>query len=76
MAYWWRWEELNLRHGAYETPALPLSYTAENRHDLGSGPSVPQTVEARAKHHHNSRGGGAANAPRGAGAISTCRHLI
>ena len=26
---WWRWEELNLRHGAYETPALPLSYTAE-----------------------------------------------
>jgi hypothetical protein len=25
---WWRWEELNLRHGAYETPALPLSYTA------------------------------------------------
>ena len=22
---WWRWEELNLRHGAYETPALPLS---------------------------------------------------
>src|SRR5438094_1340442 len=28
---WWRWEELNLRHGAYETPALPLSYTAEPR---------------------------------------------
>jgi hypothetical protein len=27
---WWRWEELNLRHGAYETPALPLSYTAES----------------------------------------------
>jgi hypothetical protein len=26
---WWRWEELNLRHGAYETPALPLSYTAD-----------------------------------------------
>ena len=25
---WWRWEESNLRHGAYETPALPLSYTA------------------------------------------------
>src|SRR5204863_6109717 len=28
---WWRWEELNLRHGAYETPALPLSYTAGQR---------------------------------------------
>ena len=28
---WWRWEELNLRHGAYETPALPLSYTATSR---------------------------------------------
>ena len=28
---WWRWEELNLRHGAYETPALPLSYTAGTR---------------------------------------------
>jgi hypothetical protein len=28
---WWRWEELNLRHGAYETPALPLSYTAKSR---------------------------------------------
>jgi hypothetical protein len=28
MEGWWRWEELNLRHGAYETPALPLSYTA------------------------------------------------
>jgi hypothetical protein len=28
---WWRWEELNLRHGAYETPALPLSYTADSR---------------------------------------------
>jgi hypothetical protein len=28
---WWRWEELNLRHGAYETPALPLSYTAVSR---------------------------------------------
>src|SRR5437660_10470861 len=28
---WWRWEELNLRHGAYETPALPLSYTADPR---------------------------------------------
>src|SRR5439155_26323304 len=28
---WWRWEELNLRHGAYETCALPLSYTASTR---------------------------------------------
>src|SRR5262249_11967794 len=28
---WWRWEELNLRHGAYEPPALPLSYTADPR---------------------------------------------
>src|ERR1043165_10258709 len=26
---WWRWEELNLRQGDYETPALPVSYTAE-----------------------------------------------
>src|SRR5438874_12367872 len=25
---WWRWEEWSVRHGAYETPALPLSYTA------------------------------------------------
>jgi hypothetical protein len=32
---WWRWEELNLRHGAYETPALPLSYTAVSRSDAG-----------------------------------------
>src|SRR5256886_7945450 len=32
---WWRWEELNRRHGAYETPALPLSYTA--------GPACPET---------------------------------
>src|SRR5438034_1084267 len=33
---WWRWEELNLRHGAYETPALPLSYPAET--NQGHGP--------------------------------------
>ena len=26
---WWRWEESNLRQRAYETPALPLSYTAK-----------------------------------------------
>lgn len=26
---WWRWEDLNLRQRAYETPALPLSYTAK-----------------------------------------------
>ena len=45
---WWRWEELNLRHGAYETPALPLSYTAEVGHRRVSGPSVPQ--EARQIH--------------------------
>ena len=32
---WWRWEELNLRHGAYETPALPLSYTAKCREIRG-----------------------------------------
>ena len=25
---WWRWVDLNHRHRAYETPALPLSYTA------------------------------------------------
>ncbi len=31
LIFWWRWEELNLRHGAYETPALPLSYTAGTR---------------------------------------------
>ena len=23
MGGWWRWEDSNLRHGAYETPALP-----------------------------------------------------
>src|SRR5215470_4655548 len=32
---WWRWEELNLRHGAYETPALPLSYTADSEERRG-----------------------------------------
>ena len=32
---WWRWEELNLRHGAYETPALPLSYTADRYNNGG-----------------------------------------
>src|SRR5262245_55073704 len=37
MQRWWRWEELNLRHGAYETPALPLSYTAEAEEQRGSG---------------------------------------
>ena len=26
---WWRWVDLNHRHRAYETPALPLSYTAQ-----------------------------------------------
>jgi hypothetical protein len=26
---WWRWVDLNHRHRAYETPALPLSYTAK-----------------------------------------------
>ena len=35
---WWRWEELNLRHGAYETPALPLSYTADpGKIETGAG---------------------------------------
>src|SRR2546426_7993817 len=44
---WWRWEELNLRHGAYETPALPLSYTAGSacpetyRMDFTSGRACP-----------------------------------
>ena len=28
---WWRWVDLNHRHRAYETPALPLSYTARSR---------------------------------------------
>src|SRR5436309_3174842 len=35
---WWRWEESNLRHGAYETPALPLSYTAGPTRPKTSGP--------------------------------------
>ena len=26
----WRWRDLNPRHRAYESPALPLSYTAKN----------------------------------------------
>src|SRR2546430_1018993 len=44
---WWRWEELTLRHGAYETPALPLSYTAGSacpetyRMDFTSGRACP-----------------------------------
>ena len=42
---WWRWEELNLRHGAYETPALPLSY----RPDCAL-PSVASLVEALNRH--------------------------
>ena len=49
---WWRWEELNLRHGAYETPALPLSYTAVvrevaelRRRILPQGwPTCPKTI--------------------------------
>src|SRR3990167_6514210 len=45
---WWRWEELNLRHGAYETPALPLSYTAEGRDDRGSRGILPQAAQVRA----------------------------
>src|SRR6266478_9198157 len=53
---WWRWEELNLRHGAYETPALPLSYTADPRKfdQLQDGilprtpPSCPKTCPTRA----------------------------
>src|SRR6267142_6800070 len=40
---WWRWEELNLRHGAYETPALPLSYTA----DLATPPSLEVPYDRR-----------------------------
>src|SRR5213593_2598323 len=41
---WWRWEELNLRHGAYETPALPLSYTADPRKvDQLQDEILPQT---------------------------------
>ena len=41
---WWRWEELNLRHGAYETPALPLSYTAARPVGAGAG-IVPQGLD-------------------------------
>src|SRR5207253_8330681 len=44
---WWRWEELNLRHGAYETPALPLSYTAGWPGRPRSERSVPHDAEAQ-----------------------------
>ena len=33
---------MNLRHGAYETPALPLSYTASSRREERR-PSVPRS---------------------------------
>ena len=52
---WWRWEELNLRHGAYETPALPLSYTAGalDANCLGGGrlPEAALVVEESLKNH-------------------------
>src|SRR5437762_7437534 len=44
---WWRWEELNLRHGAYETPALPLSYTAGWPGRPRSERSVPHDAETQ-----------------------------
>lgn len=34
---WWRWVDLNHRHRAYETPALPLSYTAKGVAIYGPG---------------------------------------
>src|SRR5205823_4322426 len=44
---WWRWEELNLRHGAYETPALPLSYTAGSSVFGKSRTILPHASRAR-----------------------------
>ena len=35
---WWRWVDLNHRHRAYETPALPLSYTATRDVNIGAWP--------------------------------------
>ncbi len=46
---WWRWEESNLRHGAYETPALPLSYTARASHMVGAAGPVRQASGTRAR---------------------------
>src|SRR5262245_4538567 len=44
---WWRWEDSNLRHGAYETPALPPEL---HRHSQGdqelSGGILPQAAGA------------------------------
>src|SRR5881628_288761 len=51
---WWRWEELNLRHGAYETPALPLSYTADPRKvDQLQDEILPQTPRSCPKTYPN-----------------------
>src|SRR2546428_9356733 len=47
---WWRWEELNLRHGAYETPALPLSYTAGWPGRPRSERSVPHDADTQPAH--------------------------
>src|SRR6266850_877841 len=44
---WWRLEELNLRHGAYETPALPLSYTAGWPGRPRSERSVPHDADTQ-----------------------------
>ena len=50
---WWRWEDLNLRQRAYETPALPLSYTATRftiqqlRSPWQSGSPHPQPQQNR-----------------------------
>jgi PLD-like domain len=62
---WWRWEELNLRHGAYETPALPLSYTADPRksEELQNG-SLPRTFRSCPKNAPTERGSSAMNDAR------------
>src|SRR5687767_6491265 len=62
---WWRWEELNLRHGAYETPALPLSYTAEPRKNgyLANG-FYPSDADCAQVCAHRGSGGARADCAR------------
>jgi ribosomal protein S30 len=43
--YWWRREDSNLRHGAYETPALP----PELRRRVGDRAENLQAYERRVK---------------------------
>src|SRR5438874_5934951 len=64
---WWRWEELNLRHGAYETPALPLSYTARWPGRPRSERSVPHDAETQPAWRPNTS---AACRRRAAGVVS------